>query len=150
MTDCPLRDGHPPKGEQRGGTRRRWMRQAVPAGRPLLQRALCLSHPPQPLSCFGSSQGLRGVFHCCSTSNGQWVVHSPGGAPACKTEQTTEIGPLYKAKHSQTVCSAAVTDSHGFLLDPLLHFLYLIGELSLAGQLLLLALLQKSPTGGSS
>ena len=78
------------------------------------------------------------------------MVQSPGGAPACKTEQTTEIGPPYKAKLSQTVCSDAVTDSHGLLLDPLLHFLYLIGELSLAGQLLLFALLQKSPTGGNS
>ena len=73
ITYCPLRKGKLPK-KEREGTCQWWMRQAVPAGCPLLQSAFFLSHPSQIFSCFYSSQGLNVFFfHLYTTS--VWPVH---------------------------------------------------------------------------
>lgn len=58
--------------KEREGSCWRWMRQAVPTGRPLLQGALSLSHPPRILSCSFPTQGLNGIFHLYTAS--AWPV----------------------------------------------------------------------------
>ena len=115
-------DGKAPGGKEREGTCCRWMREAVPAGRPPLQGALLLSHPGEPLS------SVVLLLRICTLRTvgtphlpGQSKTRRPRGAPAWKqggkniirqqhlvkakltqgTTDTKQIGPLQAWKRPQ-------------------------------------------------
>ena len=115
-----LRDSKELGAKEREGTCCRWMREAVPAGRPPLQGALLLSHLGQPLSVV-----LLGIYtlHTIGAPHlpGQSETWRPRGAPAWKqggkniirqqhlvkakltqgTTDTKQIGPLQAWKRPQ-------------------------------------------------